>query len=384
MCGCLVFSGVVLPIKPQRTERRMNEEISERHEAKPDDAEAPDLEQILERLSSDPDQGLSGEEAARRLEEHGPNAIEEEKRHPVLRLLQNFWGPIPWMLEAAIVLAAIAQRWEDLGVIAAMLLINGGVSFWHENKAQNAIEALKEQLAPHARAIRGGQQKTIEARELVPGDVVVLRMGDVVPADVRLLADESLGIDESALTGESLPVEKEGGDGCYSGTTVKRGEARALVSATGAETEFARTVELVETAEESSHFRRAVLRIGYFLVAATLALVALIVAVGWWRGDPWTQLLMFALVLTIAGIPQALPAVLTVTMTVGASRIAQMKAIVSRLAAMEEMAGLHVLCADKTGTLTRNQLELQDAIEVQAYGLLDRFWPRRQLQGLSA
>ena len=198
------------------------------------------------------------------------------------------------------------------------------------------------------------------------GDVTVLRAGDVIPADVELFADQHLAVDESSLTGESLPVDKEGGDVCYSGTVIQRGEAKALVVATGGETEFAKTVELVEIAEETSHFRRAVLRIGYFLIAAAGTLVVLIVGVEWARGQPLLELLMFALVLTIAGIPAALPAVLTVTMTLGASRLAQKKAIVSQLSAIEELAGLHVLCADKTGTLTKNELELQDPVNLAA------------------
>jgi H+-transporting ATPase len=324
------------------------------------------VDETLKRLDTDSECGLVPDEAARRLEAYGPNTIEEEKHSAILRFLGYFWGPIPWLLEAAVLLAAVAQRWEDLGVIGAMLVINGCVGFWHENKAQNAIEALKQQLAPQAHVIRSGERKTIDASELVPGDLVRLRMGDVVPADVQLLREQNLNVDESALTGESLPVDKEGSGVCYAGTTVKRGEALAIVTATGPKTKFARTVELVETAQESSHFRRAVIRIGYFLIASTLTLVAAIVGVGWWRGDPWLELLLFAMVLVIAGIPAALPAVLTVTMTVGANRLARMKAIVSRLASMEEMAGLKVLCADKTGTLTKNELALQKPVVLAA------------------
>jgi len=192
-------------------------------------------------------------------------------------------------------------------------------------------------------------------------------MGDVVPADARLLEDQRLHLDESALTGESLPVDKDPGAVLYSSTTVKRGEARALVVATGKDTAFARTVELVASAEQKSHFQKAVLRIGYFLISVTALLVLVIVLYTLLvRDDPWTQVLLFALGLTLAGIPQALPAVMSVTMSVGASRLARKKAIVSRLAAMEEMAGLQVLCADKTGTLTRNRLELQQPVVLEA------------------
>ncbi len=326
------------------------------------------IENALRHFAVDPQKGLSREAVKTRREEHGLNTIEEEKQSWLLRLLKNFWGPIPWMLEAAVILSAIGQRWEDLGVIATMLLINGGVSFWHESKAQSAIEALKRRLAPRARVVRDGTTLDISAKKLVPGDIVILRMGNLVPADALLLHDQHLSVDESSLTGESLPVTKEGGDTVFSGTTIKRGEARAIITATGRNTRFARTVELVETAETTSHFQRAVLRIGYFLIAITAVLVALIVGVTLARGDPWIQVLAFALVVTIAGIPQALPAVLTVTMTLGASRLARMKAIVSRLAAMDEMAGLDVLCADKTGTLTRNELALQEPVVIAAEG----------------
>jgi len=330
------------------------------------DLERMSISEALEKLSSDAEAGLSHSEANRRLEKYGENVIEEKARNPILRLLSNFWGPIPWMIEIAAILAAAVQRWEDFGVISTMLLINAGVSFWHENKATNAIEALKENLAPQALVVRDGEQQTIAARQLVPGDIIIIRMGDIVPADSKLLADQHLSVDESSLTGESLPVDKDEGALVYSGTTIGQGEAKAAVTATGRNTKFARTVELVETAQEPSHFRRAVLRIGYFLIGTAAVLVAAIVAASLFRGDEWVDVILFAMVLTIASIPVALPAVLSVTMSVGASRLAKWKAIVSRLASIEEMAGLEVLCADKTGTLTKNKLELQHPVAIEA------------------
>ncbi|MBD3334789.1 MAG: HAD-IC family P-type ATPase, partial [Candidatus Eisenbacteria bacterium] len=236
-----------------------------------------ELRKTLDELSTDPEQGLESKEARRRLREHGPNTIKEEERSRLQKLLSHFWGPIPWMIETAAALAAIAQRWEDFSVIFVMLLINGGVGFLHENKADQAIQALKAQLSPVARVVRDGEDREIAAEELVPGDIVILRMGDVVPADVRLLADQHLSLDESALTGESLPVGKEEGEESHSGTTVKRGEGRCVVTATGRETRFARTVELVESAEKVSHFQKAVLRIGYVLIGMTAVLVAVVV-----------------------------------------------------------------------------------------------------------
>ena len=320
----------------------------------------------LRELGTDPAHGLTDEEAQSRLQQFGQNTIEEEKKSLFARIVSHFWGPIPWMLEAAVILSAAVGRWEELGVIGVMLLINGGVGFWHENEAQKAVEALKAALAPNADVIRDGKTQQIEARNLVPGDIVVLRLGELVPADVQLLPKQHLSVDESALTGKSLPVEKQEGDLCHSSTAIKRGEAKALVTATGEKTRFALTVQLVESAQEVSHFRRAVLRIGYFLIAVTAVLVAVIAAVEVWRGADWAAVITFALVVMIAGIPSALPAVLTVTMALGANTLASMKAIVTRLAAMEEMAGLQLLCADKTGTLTQNRLTLQDPVVLTA------------------
>lgn len=324
------------------------------------------IDKVLGKLSTDPKKGLTSNEAAKRQQQYGLNEITGKTKHPIIKFLEHFWGPIPWMIEIAVILSAVAQRWEDFAVIFVMLLINGGVGFWHENKASNAIEALKEKLAPESIVIRDGNKKKISAKELVPGDIIIISMGNIVPSDAKLLSNEGASIDESALTGESLPVNKEGGEIVYSGTSVKRGEAYAVVTATGRNTKFAKTVELVESAEEKSHFQKAVIRIGYFLIAITGVLVASIIVAGILRNEPLVDILLFALVVTIAGIPQALPAVLSVTMTIGANRLARMKAIVSRLSAMEEMAGLQVLCADKTGTLTKNELEVQEPVIIDA------------------
>jgi H+-transporting ATPase len=209
-----------------------------------------------------------------------------------------------------------------------------------------------------ARVLRDGAWRTLPAPELVPGDVVALRLGNIIPADVRLLEGEYLSVDQSALTGESLPVDKRAGDSAYSGSIARTGEMTALVTDTGSNTFMGRTARLVESAGNISHFQKAVLRIGNFLILGTLALVALIVVVALFRHDPLMETILFALILTVAAIPVALPAVLSVTMAVGAVKLAAMKAIVSRLVAIEEMAGMDVLCSDKTGTLTKNQLSV--------------------------
>jgi H+-transporting ATPase len=271
------------------------------------------------------------------------------------------------MLEVACVLSAVGGRWEEFWVILAMLLINGGVGWWHESSAARAIDALKETLAPRARVIRDGERRTVDARDLVPGDIIVLRRGDVVPADARLLT-AGISLDESALTGESLPADKGEGEAVYSSTVVKRGEARALVIGTGRSTRFGRTVELVSGVQETSHFQKAVLRIGYFLMIATAVLVVMVVVTEVVQGRSFMDVLLFALILTVAGIPVALPAVLSVTMAVGARQLAGRKAIVARLAAMEELAGVRILFSDKTGTLTVNRLEVQDPVIIEADG----------------
>ncbi|MEE9588833.1 MAG: HAD-IC family P-type ATPase, partial [Hyphomicrobiaceae bacterium] len=311
---------------------------------------------------NDLSKGLSSDEAAKRLAQYGPNAIEEKKTTLLERLIRYFWGPIPWMIEAAAILSLIVRDWTDFAIITAMLLVNAGVSYWQESKAEDAIKVLQKQLAPVARVLRNSIWSTMPARDLVPGDVIALKIGDVIPADVKLASGDYLSADQSALTGESLPVDKKVGDDAYSGSIVKLGAMNGLVTATGLKTYFGRTAELVQSAETHSHFQRAVLRIGNFLIMATIALVILILIIALFREEPFLETLQFCLILTVAAIPVALPAVLSVTMAIGAERIARMKAVVSRLVAIEELAGIDILCSDKTGTLTKNQLTLGDLL----------------------
>jgi H+-transporting ATPase len=262
------------------------------------------------------------------------------------------------MIEVAAILSALLRHWQDFGIILALLLMNAGVGFWEEFQAGNAIAALKAKLALHARVKRDGAWKTIPARELVPGDLMRIRIGEIIPADARLLEGDPIEVDQSALTGESLPVERKSSDAVYSGSIVRQGEADALVYGTGQNTYFGKTARLVETAHTVSHFQRAVLKIGDFLIVIAIALVILILAVALFRGDRMLTTLQFALVLTVAAVPVAMPAVLSVTMAVGARKLAEKEAIVTHLAAMEELAGIDVLCSDKTGTLTQNKLTL--------------------------
>jgi H+-transporting ATPase len=321
------------------------------------------LAEVEKKLHSSPE-GLSQAEAKKRLEQYGPNEITEKKQNLLLKFLTYFWGPIPWMIEAAVILSAVAQHWPDFFIILLLLVANSVVGFWEEHQAGNAIAALKAKLAIKARIKRDGKWITSVARELVPGDVIRLRLGDIVPADARLLDGDSVEVDQSALTGESLPATRKLGDAVFSGSIIRRGEINALIYSTGANTFFGKTAQLVQSAHNVSHFQRAVLKIGNYLIILAVALVTVIVAVAIFRGDPILTTLQFALVLTVAAIPVAMPTVLSVTMAVGARLLAKKEAIVSRLVAIEELAGVDILCADKTGTLTQNKLTLGDPFSV--------------------
>ncbi|NQV11478.1 MAG: plasma-membrane proton-efflux P-type ATPase [Cyanobacteria bacterium] len=321
------------------------------------------LEELQARLRSSLE-GLTQEEASRRLATDGANEISEKKTSQLLKFLTYFWGPIPWMIEVAVILSALARHWPDFAIILLLLLANGVVGFWEEHQAGNAIAALKATLALKAQVKRDGTWITINTRDLVPGDIILVRLGDIVPADARLLEGESLEVDQSALTGESLPAVRHSGDVVFSGSIIRRGEIKAMVYATGVNTYFGKTAQLVQGVHTVSHFQQAVLKIGNYLILLALVLVSAIIAVALYRGDPLISTLQFALVLTVAAIPVAMPTVLSVTMAVGARLLAKKGAIVTRLAAIEELAGVDVLCSDKTGTLTQNKLTLGDPFSI--------------------
>src|ERR1700721_563032 len=328
-----------------------------------DDLKSLPLCEVEKKLESSPD-GLTQAEAQKRLIQYGPNEIEEKKSNELLKFLSFFWGPIPWMIEAAVILAAVARPWPDLGILLLLLLANAMVGFWEEHQAGNAIAALKATLAIKARVKRDGQWVNPAARELVPGDAIRLRLGDIIPADARLLDGDEISVDQSALTGESLPATRNPGEAVFSGSILRQGEIDAMVYATGTNTYFGKTAQLVQEAHTVSHFQRAVLKIGDYLIVLAVALVALILVVALFRGDKVLTTLEFCLVLLVAAIPVAMPTVLSVTMAVGARLLAKKEAIVTRLSAIEELAGVDVLCSDKTGTLTKNKLTLGDPFGV--------------------
>jgi H+-transporting ATPase len=309
-------------------------------------------------------QGLADSEADNRISKYGYNELVEEKVNPLFKFLTYFWGPIPWMIEAAVILSAIVRHWTDFTIIMVLLVMNAVVGFWEEYQAGNAIEALKKKLALEARVRRDGKWKNIPARQIVPGDIIRLRLGDIIPADAKLLQGDPIEVDQSALTGESLPVERKKEDNVYSGSIVSQGEIDAIVYATGTETYFGKTAQMVEGVKTVSHFQKAVLKIGDYLIVIAIALVILILVTALFRHEKMLTTLRFALVLTVAAIPVAMPTVLSVTMAVGARLLAAKEAIVRRLASIEELSGIDILCSDKTGTLTQNKLTLGDAVSL--------------------
>lgn len=324
------------------------------------------VEEVFENLDTD-STGLSDDQVQERIKEFGTNQLEEKKVNPIIKFLSYFWGPIPWMIEVAAILSAVIHHWEDFWIIFALLLLNAMVGFWQEFKADDAINQLKKKLALKARVLRNGKWGESPSSELVPGDLIRLRLGDIIPADIKLVKGDYLSIDESALTGESLPVEKHVGDVAFSGSVIQQGEMDGTVVATGQNSYFGKTAKLVAEAKTISHFQKAVIKIGHYLIVLAAVMIAIIFLLSLYRDEDLLDTLQFALVLTIAAIPVALPAVLSVTMAVGASVLAKKKAIVSKLVAIEEMAGMDVLCSDKTGTITKNELTLSEVKPLGKY-----------------
>ncbi|MHB8237381.1 MAG: plasma-membrane proton-efflux P-type ATPase [Acidithiobacillus ferrivorans] len=301
--------------------------------------------------------GLSGDEARQRLAQYGPNAVTEEKPKNWLLFLHKFWAPVPWMLEGTLILEAILGKWPEAIIITLLLIFNGALGFGQERKAQSALALLKERLRIQARACRDGQWQSISAADLVPGDLVHVRVGDIVPADLHL-SDGSILVDQSALTGESMPVECAAGDTLYSASVVRRGEASGEVTATGARSYFGKTAELVRGAGAKSHLEELVLSIVRYLIIMDVVLVAAILIYAAAYHISLAEILPFALILLVASVPVALPATFTLATAIASLHLVHRGVLVTRLAAVEEAAAMSDLCSDKTGTLTQNRLSL--------------------------
>ncbi len=317
-----------------------------------------------------PPVGLSSAEAQQRLEQYGPNAVAEERRSPLLAFLSKFWDPVPWMLEAAIILEAILRKKDEAIIIAALLVVNAVLSFLQESRANRALELLRSRLAVRARVRRDGRWQQVPAEALVPGDVIHLRMGDLSPADVRLAEGQVL-LDQSALTGESLPVEAGTGAQAYAGSVVKRGEATGEVAATGSNTYFGKTAELVRTARTVSHLQTIIFTIVKYLVAVDATLVAALLLYALFAGLSMTDVIPFVLILLVASVPVALPATFTLATALGARELARSGVLVTRLSAIEEAAAMDILASDKTGTITENRLAVADLRPLAPHRELD-------------
>ncbi|EJU02272.1 plasma-membrane proton-e [Dacryopinax primogenitus] len=339
------------------------------------DLETLVMEDVFKLLQCGED-GLDPAEAARRLELFGPNKLEHEEQNPFLQFLSFMWNPLSWVMEAAALVAIALSNgggmppdWEDFVGIVLLLLVNSSIGFYEERGAGNAVKALMDSLAPKARVKRSGAWSEIESADLVPGDMVAFKIGDIVPADVRLTEAINVSIDQAALTGESLPQSKKVGDQCFSGSTCKQGEAEGVVISTGPNTFFGRAAKLVGQDDDTTgHLQKILAQIGSFcLVSIGLFVVLEIVILYPKYHYSYRRGLNDILVLLIGGIPIAMPTVLSVTLAVGAQQLAKHKAIVTRITAIEELAGVTILCSDKTGTLTTNKLTI-DSNLVKTYG----------------
>ena len=312
-------------------------------------------------------QGLTAAEAETRLRQYGPNAVREAKPHLLLAIAQKFWAPVPWMLEATIILELLLGKRPEAIIIGFLLVFNAGLGFVQENRAQNALALLRKRLPVKARVLREGQWQLLPAEDLVPGDFIHVRMGDVMPADVRL-ADGHIQVDQSTLTGESLPIEAEPGRTTFAGSVVIRGEASGEVTATGARTYFGKTAELVRTATTVSHLQSIIFTIVKYLVMLDGALVLILLLYSRIAHLPLMEMLPFALILLVASVPVALPATFTLATAMGSMELARSGVLVTRLSAIEEAAAMEVLCSDKTGTITQNRLAVTDLQAYAPYG----------------
>lgn len=321
----------------------------------------PSVPVTLAALNVNPETGLTRAEVDARRKEHGYNEVAEQKGHPVLMFLGKFWGVSAWMLELIMVLSAILGNYSDLAVVSVLLLVNAVLSFMQERRAAGVVETLRRRLQVNARVLRDSNWQLIAARELVPGDIVRVRPGDIIPADVKLLTG-ALSIDQSALTGESKDADKAPSEVLSSGSIVRRGEGNGVVILTGAKTYFGRTTELVQKARPKLHIEAVVAKVVRWLFVIVGALLCVVIVLSLIRHVPLLDMVPLMLVLLMSAVPVALPVMFTVSMAVGAKELARRGVLVTRLSATEDAATMDVLCVDKTGTITMNQLTVTGVI----------------------
>jgi H+-transporting ATPase len=314
--------------------------------------------------------GLTQEEATKRLREYGPNEIPEKKRNPLLLFVDKFWGLTPWMLEFTIALEWVLDKYLEAIVVAVLLVFNAAVSFLQEEKANSAVALLRQKLTMKTRVKRGGEWIQVSARELVPGDIVRLRAGDLASADVQV-SEGRVEVDQSALTGESLTVERKQSESIYSGSVIRSGEVTGVVSATGLKTYFGRTAELVQIAKPKLHIEEMISKVVRWLLIMVVASVGLGMGIAFLRGIPMEEIARLTVILLVSAIPVALPTMFTISMALGSLELSKKGAIVTRLDAVEDAATMDVLCADKTGTITMNQLTIADVLSVGTHSKAD-------------
>ncbi len=327
----------------------------------PGDIASMPMAETLAALRADPAVGLTAQDAEARLQSQGYNEVETRREHPLRLFLAKFWGISAWMLELIMVVSAILGKYSDLAVVGGLLVVNAVVGFVQEHRAAGVIETLRRRLQVGARVLRDARWQAIPARGLVPGDIVRLRPGDIVPADVKILAG-TLSIDQSVLTGESHEVEKRAGEVIPSGAVLRRGEANGVVILTGTKTLFGRTTELVQLAHPKLHIEAIVATVVRWLFGIVGAMLALVVVMSLIEGAPILEILPLVLVLLMSAVPVAVPVMFTVTMAVGSAELAKRGVLVTRLSAAEDAATMNVLCVDKTGTITMNQLAVTGVI----------------------
>ena len=317
-------------------------------------------------LNVDVAKGLTSDQVKERQRRYGLNEVAEKQPNPVLAFAKKFWGLTAWMLEVAIVLSFVLGKYLDLYIITALLLVNAILGFIQERQATRAVGALKQRLQLKARVLRDGAWQTLNAAEVVPSDVIRARLGDFVPADFKIL-DAEATVDQSAITGESLPIDKKTGDIVYSGSLVRKGEVTGVVTATGVHTYFGKTTQLVQLAKPKLHMEEVISSLMKWLLVLVVSLLVVTAVVSWVRGVNLLDVVSLALVLLVSAIPVALPTMFTITMALGSFELARKGVLVTRLSASEDAALMDVLCADKTGTITENKLSIADIAELNKY-----------------